>query len=213
VKKRGSRSLLDTLKITKFLEKIAAGTAVPGGGSVAALNAALAASLTEMVANLTIGKKGYEAAEKEMREIAARTSEFRKKLAKDIDNDAAAYNEVLKAFKMAKNTEKEIDRRNKAIQGGFKNAAMVPLGVARDALKIMELIGKVVRKGNKNAAIDGAVGALAARAAVKGALCNVKTNLNFIDDHKFVKEMTLEVQTLERQVEKKEKEILSHVDI
>jgi len=180
---------------------------------VAALNAALAASLTEMVANLTIGKKGYEAAEKDMREIAARTSEFRKKLAKDIDNDAAAYNEVLKAFKMAKNTEKEIDRRNKAIQGGFKNAAMVPLGVARDALKIMELIGKVVRKGNKNAAIDGAVGALAARAAVKGALCNVKTNLNFIDDHKFVKEMTLEVQTLERPVEKKEKEILSHVDI
>ena len=205
--------MLDTLKITKFLEKIAAGTAVPGGGSVAALNAALAASLTEMVANLTIGKKGYEAAEKDMREIAARASEFRKKLAKDIDNDAAAYNEVIKAFKMAKNTEKEIDRRNKAIQGGFKNAAMVPLGVARDALKIMELIGKVVRKGNKNAAIDGAVGALAARAAVKGALCNVKTNLNFIDDHKFVKEMTLEVQTLERQVEKKEKEILSHVDI
>ena len=205
--------MLDTLKITKFLEKIAAGTAVPGGGSVAALNAALAASLTEMVANLTIGKKGYEAAEKEMREIAARTSEFRKKLAKDIDNDAAAYNAVLKAFKMAKNTEKEIDRRNKAIQGGFKNAAMVPLGVARDALKIMELIGKVVRKGNKNAAIDGAVGALAARAAVKGALCNVKTNLNFIDDHKFVKEMTQEVQTLEHQVERKEKEILSHVDI
>jgi len=205
--------LLDTLKITKFLEKIAAGTAVPGGGSVAALNAALAASLTEMVANLTIGKKGYEAAEKDMREIAARASEFRKKLAKDIDNDAAAYNEVIKAFKMAKNTEKEIDRRNKAIQGGFKNAAMVPLGVARDALKIMELIGKVVRKGNKNAAIDGAVGALAARAAVKGALCNVKTNLNFIDDHKFVKEMTQEVQTLEHQVERKEKEILSHVDI
>lgn len=205
--------MLDTLKITKFLEKIAAGTAVPGGGSVAALNAALAASLTEMVANLTIGKKGYEAAEKDMREIAARASEFRKKLAKDIDNDAAAYNEVIKAFKMAKNTEKEIDRRNKAIQGGFKNAAGVPLGVARDALKIMELIGKVVRKGNKNAAIDGAVGALAARAAVKGALCNVKTNLNFIDDHKFVKEMTQEVQTLEHQVERKEKEILSHVDI
>jgi formiminotetrahydrofolate cyclodeaminase len=205
--------LLDSLKITKFLEKIAAGTAVPGGGSVAALNAALAASLTEMVANLTVGKKGYEAAEKDMREIAARASGFRKKLAKDIDNDAAAYNEVLKAFKMAKNTEKDIDRRTKAIQAGFKNAALVPLGVARDALNVMELIGKVVRKGNKNAAIDGAVGALAARAAIMGALYNVKTNLNFIDDHKFVKEMTQEVQTIERQVDRKEKEILSHVDI
>ena len=205
--------MLDTLKITKFLEKIAAGTAVPGGGSVAALNAALAASLTEMVANLTVGKKGYEAAEKDMRQIAARASEFRKKLAKDIDNDAAAYNEVLKAFKMTKNTEKDIDRRTKAIQVGFKNAALVPLGVARDALNIMELIGKVVRKGNKNAAIDGAVGALAARAAVMGALYNVKTNLNFIDDHKFVKEMAQEVETLERQAEKKEKEVLSHVDL
>jgi formiminotetrahydrofolate cyclodeaminase len=205
--------LLDTLKITKFLEKIAAGTAVPGGGSVAALNAALAASLTEMVANLTVGKKGYEAAEKDMRQIAARASGFRKKLAKDIDNDAAAYNEVLKAFKMAKNTEKDKDRRTKAIQAGFKNAALVPLGVARDALDIMELIGKVVRKGNKNAAIDGAVGALAARAAVMGALYNVKTNLNFIDDHKFVKEMAQEVQTIEHLAERKEKEVLSHVDI
>lgn len=205
--------MLDTLKITKFLEKIAAGTAVPGGGSVAALNAALAASLTEMVANLTVGKKGYEAAEKDMRQIAARASGFRKKLAKDIDNDAAAYNEVLKAFKMAKNTEKDKDRRTKAIQAGFKNAALVPLGVARDALDIMELIGKVVRKGNKNAAIDGAVGALAARAAVMGALYNVKTNLNFIDDHKFVKEIAQEAQTIEHLAERKEKEVLSHVDI
>jgi formiminotetrahydrofolate cyclodeaminase len=148
-----------------------------------------------------------------MREIAAWTSELRKKLAKDIDNDAAAYNEVLKAFKMARDTEKNKDRRTKAIQAGFKKAALVPLGVARDAIRIMELISKVVRKGNKNAAIDGAVGALAARAAVRGALYNVKANLNFIDDHKFVKEVTQEVKMLERQVEKKEKEILSHVDI
>jgi len=205
--------LLDALKISKFLEMIAAGTAVPGGGSVAALNAALAASLTEMVANLTVGKKGYEAAEKDMREIAARASAFRKKLAKDIDNDAAAYNEVLKAFKMAKNTEKEKDRRTGAIQAGFKNAALVPLGVARDAFKIMELTSKVVRKGNKNAAIDGAVATLAAKAAVMGALYNVKANLNFIDDHKFVKEMTQEVHAIERQAEKKEKEVLSHIDI
>jgi formiminotetrahydrofolate cyclodeaminase len=205
--------LLNTLRITKFLEMISAGTAVPGGGSVAALNAALAASLTEMVANLTVGKKGYEAAEKDMREIAVSTARFRKKLAKDIDHDAAAYNEVLKAFKMAKKTEKDQERRSKAIQAGFKNAARVPLGVARDALSIMELTSKVVRKGNKNAAIDAAVGALAARAAVMGALYNVKTNLNFIDDHKFVKELSREVQTLERRVERKEKKILSHVDI
>ena len=205
--------MLNTLKLTKFLEKIAAGTAAPGGGSVAALNAALAASLTEMVANLTVGKKGYEASEKDMREISAKARKFREKLVKDIDHDAAAYNGVLKAFKMAKNTEKDKNRRTRAIQAGFKNAALVPLGVARDAIEIMVLTSKVVRKGNKNAAIDGAVGALAARAAVMGALYNVKTNLNFIDDHKFVKEITQETQKIERQAVKKEKEVLSHVDI
>jgi len=205
--------LLEALKITKFLEKVGAGAAVPGGGSVAALNAALAASLTEMVANLTVGKKGYESAEKDMRKIADRSAGLRKKLAKDIDNDAAAYNDVLKAFKMAKNTEKDRDRRARAIQAGFKNAARVPLDVARDALDIMEMTSKVVRKGNKNAAVDGAVGALVARAGVRGALYNVRTNLNFIDDHKFVKEMAQQVELLERLAEKKEKEILSHIDI
>jgi len=205
--------LLEALKITKFLEKVGAGAAVPGGGSVAALNAALAAGLTEMVANLTVGKKGYESVEKDMQKIASKSAELRKKLAKDIDNDAAAYNEVLKAFKMAKNTEKERDRRTRAIQTGFKNAARVPLDVARDALDIMEMTSKVVRKGNKNAAVDGAVGALAARAAVRGALYNVRTNLNFIDDHKFVKEMGQQVELLERLAKRKEKEILSHVDI
>jgi methenyltetrahydrofolate cyclohydrolase len=203
--------LLNTLKITKFLATLAAGTAAPGGGSVAALNAALAASLTEMVANLTIGKKGYAAAEKDMREIAARASGFRKKLAKDIDHDAAAYQKVLKAFKMAKNTKKDRDRRTKAIQAGFKNAALVPLGVARDALDILALTGKVVGKGNKNAATDGVVAALTAKAAIMGALYNVKTNLNFIDNHKFVKEMLREVAKIERQAEKKEKQVLAHV--
>ncbi len=205
--------MLETLKITKFLEKVGAGTAAPGGGSVAALSAALAAGLTEMVANLTVGKKGYEAAEKDMREIALKAATLRKKLAKDIDNDAAAYNEVLKAFKMTQNTEKDKERRTKAIQAGFKKAALVPLGVARDALNIMGLTSKAVRKGNKNAAIDGAVGALAARAAARGALYNVTTNLNFIDDHKFVKEAARQVETLERQAEKMEKEILSHAGL
>ena len=195
------------------MEKTAEGTAVPGGGSIAALNAAISAGLSEMVANLTIGKKGYEAVQKEMKEITAAASKLRKKLVKDIDRDAAAYNEVMKAFKMPQNTEKQQDRRNNAIQAGLKNASLVPLSVARDALSIMDLTARVIRKGNKNAATDGAVAALTARAAILGALYNVKTNLNFIEDHKFLKEMTKEVKSMESRVVQKEKEILSHVDI
>ena len=195
------------------MEKTAEGTAVPGGGSIAALNAAISAGLSEMVANLTIGKKGYEAVQKEMKEITAAASKLRKKLVKDIDKDAAAYNEVMKAFKMPQNTEKQQDRRNNAIQAGLKNASLVPLSVARDALSIMDLTARVIRKGNKNAATDGAVAVLTARTAILGALYNVKTNLNFIEDHKFLKEMTKEVKSMESRVVKKEKEILSHVDI
>jgi formiminotetrahydrofolate cyclodeaminase len=205
--------LLGNLKIIKFLEKTAEGTAVPGGGSISALNAAISASLSEMVANLTIGKKGYEAVENEMKAITATALKLRKKLIKDIDKDATAYNAVMKAFKMPQNTEKQQERRNKAIQAGLKNASLVPLGIARDALNIMELIAKVVRKGNKNAVTDGAVAALTARAAILGALFNVKINLNFIEDHQFLKEMTKEVKSIESRVVKKEKEILSHVDI
>jgi formiminotetrahydrofolate cyclodeaminase len=114
---------------------------------------------------------------------------------------------------MPQNTEKQKDLRNKAIQAGLKNASLVPLGVARDALSIMDLISKVIRKGNKNAVTDGAVAALTARAAILGALYNVKINLNFIDDHKFLKEMTKEANSIESRVLKKEKEILSHVEI
>ena len=205
--------MLGNLKIIKFLEKTAEGTAVPGGGSISALNAAISASLSEMVANLTIGKKGYEAVENEMKAITATALKLRKKLIKDIDKDATAYNAVMKAFKMPQNTEKQQERRNKAIQAGLKNASLVPLGIARDALNIMELIAKVVRKGNKNAVTDGAVAALTARAAILGALFNVKINLNFIEDHQFLKEMTKEVKSIESRVVKKEKEILSHVDI
>ena len=122
-----------------------------------------------------------------MREISAKARKFREKLVKDIDKDAAAYNDVMKAFKMPKNTEKQIDRRNRAIQSGLQNASLVPLSVARDAFSIMDLTAKVIRKGNKNAATDGAVAALTARAAILGALYNVKTNLNFIEDHQFLK--------------------------
>jgi formiminotetrahydrofolate cyclodeaminase len=205
--------LLSNLKITKFLEKTAEGSAVPGGGSIAALNAAISASLAEMVAHLTIGKKGYEAVEKEMNAITATASKLRKKLIKDIDKDATAYNAVMKAFKMPKNTETQQDRRSKAIQAGLKNASVVPLGVARDALSIMDLIAKVIRKGNKNAVTDGAMAALTARAAILGALYNVKINLNFIEDNQFLKEVTREVKSIESRVHRKEKEILSHVDI
>ena len=205
--------MLANLKITEYLEKAAAGTAVPGGGSVAALNAGLAAGLTEMVANLTIGKKGYEAVEEEMKDIARKAAGLRKKLTAAIDRDAEAYSEVMAAFKLPRATDREKELRKLAIQKAFKQAALVPLEVANNAVKVLSLAGRAVNGGNKNAVTDGVVAAMNARTAALAALYNVKINLSSIEDDEFVQKLTREINDLEQQAEKKEKEILASVKI
>jgi formiminotetrahydrofolate cyclodeaminase len=205
--------LLTNQKITDFLEKTASGTPVPGGGSVSALSAALGAGLAEMVANLTIAKKGYEAVASDMQEISETLQNLRQKLVTEVDNDSNAYKEVLAAFKLPKNTEEQKEQRTAAIQEAMKNAARVPLAVAYDALKVMDLAEKAIRKGNRNAASDGAVGTMMARTAARGALFNVKINLASITDKAFVENMMRQVNQLESRVQERETEILSYVKI
>jgi len=203
--------LLVDLKITQYLEKAAAGTAVPGGGSVAALNAALAAGLTAMVARLTIGKKGYETAERDMQAIADQASLLRQKLTAAIDADADAYSRVMAAFKLPRDSAEQKALRSREIQQATKQAARVPLEVARRALAVLELAGRAVKQGNKNAASDGAVAAMNARTAVLAAIFNVRINLASIKDDEFTAELSREINRLEKQTREKETEILSAV--
>ena len=205
--------MLANLKITEYLAKAAAGTAVPGGGSVAALNASLAAGLTEMVAHLTIGKKGYEAVEKEMNDIAGKATELRGKLTAAIDRDAEAYSEVMAAFKLPRATDRDKELRKLAIQKAFKHAALVPMEVAGQAVKVLDLAGRAVAGGNKNAVTDGVVAAMNARTAALAALYNVKINLGSIEDDEFAKKLTREINDLEQQAKSKEQEILSSLKI
>ena len=205
--------MLANMKITEYLEKAAAGTAVPGGGSVAALNASLAAGLTEMVANLTSGKKGYEAVEEEMNDIVRKTSDLRAKLTAAIDRDAEAYSEVMAAFKLPGATDQEKKLRKQEIQKAFKHAALVPLEVANHAVKVLDLAGRAVGSGNKNAVTDGVVAAMNARTAALAALYNVKINLGSIEDDEFAKKLTREINDLEQQAKSKEQEILSSLKI
>jgi formiminotetrahydrofolate cyclodeaminase len=195
---------------------------------VAALNAALAAGLTEMVANLTIGKKGYGAVEDEMKTIAETASQLRNKLTAAIDQDADAYTEVMTAYKLPKTTDEETAVRKQKlpkttdeetavrkqkIQYAIKHAALVPLEVARNGLAVIELAGQAIRMGNKNAASDGAVAAMNARTGALAAIYNVKINLNSISDDSFVDELTQEVKKLETQVVEKENEALIYVSV
>lgn len=201
--------MLKDLTLIEYLEKTASGEATPGGGSIAALCAAAAAGLTEMVANLTVGKKNYRSVEAEMNDIAQKVSEYREKLIRAIDEDPEAYNQVMTAFKLPKGTHAEIKRRNQAIQDGLKHAALVPLGVAEDAFQIMGIAEKAITKGNKNAITDGLVAVMTARTAALAALYNVRINLDSITESEFVEALSQKAGALEEQVRKREEEILT----
>ena len=116
---------LADLSIKEFLAKTASGSPVPGGGSIAALSAAIAAGLSEMVANLTIGKKGYEATKEQMKDIVKAAAEYRNELIKYIDKDSDAYNDVLAAFRLPKGNKEEENIRKQAIQDVLDRKSVV----------------------------------------------------------------------------------------
>ncbi len=204
---------LADLSIKEFLAKTASNSPVPGGGSIAALSAAIAAGLSEMVAHLTIGKKGYEALEEEMQEIAKNAFQYRERLIRYIDKDSDAYNDVMAAFKLPKGTEQERNNREGAIQEALINATLVPLNVAIDAFKVIEMAGKVVRQGNKNAVTDALVAVMMSRTAALSALYNVKINLTSIKDANFVEEIREEIKHMESEIVNRDREFLSDVSI
>jgi len=205
--------MLSELTIKEFLEKIASEFPTPGGGSAAALSAALAASLTEMAANLTIGKKGYDDVEGEMKVVTQDALRLKSDLVAAIDKDSNAYNDVMTAINLPGNSEAEKHHREEKIQSGLKQATLAPMAVAEDAIQVMELAGKTVTKGNKNTITDGAVGVMMAKTAVLSALYNVKINLRTIKDKAFIDEISKQVKELEQNALQREKELLSNIDL
>lgn len=204
--------MLVNLSIKEFLAKTAENTPVPGGGSVAALNAAIAASLAEMVANLTIGKKKYEDKEELMQSLASITCDYQQQFVRDIDADSDAYNQVFKAFKLPKDTEAEKAVRAKEIQDATKCAAQIPMEVARKAYALMDFIVRVADEGNQNAITDACVAMMNARTAVLSALLNVRINLMSIKDEAFVKLLSDEANRMEREAITKEQELIQKVN-
>ena len=171
--------MLADLTVKDFLDKVACSDPVPGGGSIAALNGALASSLSTMVARLTVGKKGYE---------------------------------VFACFKLPKTTDEEKAARSAAIQKATKQAALVPLEVARKALDMMSVIADVARLGNRNAVTDACVAMMSARTAVLGALLNVRINLGSLKDRDFVLQLQTEADAIEQTACQREKDLLDAVN-
>ena len=130
--------MLTDLTVKDFLNKVAGSDPVPGGGSIAALNGALASALAAMVANLTIGKKKYAEVQEDMQAIAQEAERLMGDFTADIDRDSDAYDRVFACFKMPKETDEEKAARSAAIQEATKYAAQVPLEVARRACALMQ---------------------------------------------------------------------------
>lgn len=200
--------MLVDLTIKGFLAETAGSAPVPGGGSISALNGAIATALTEMVANLTIGKKKYADVEGQMRTIATEAALIRERLIRDIDRDSEAYDRVFVAFKLPKDTEEEKAERSRVIQDATKEAAMVPMQVAEEIASVMETIIYVAHKGNRNAVTDACVAMMAARTCVLGALLNVRINLTSIKDEVFVRRMSEKADYLESEAIRIEKKLL-----
>lgn len=199
---------MKNMTIEDFISKTASSEPAPGGGSVAALAGALAGALAEMVARLTIDKKGYEDVQEEMKEMSQKAEKIRIQLIDDIQRDTNSFNKYMQALGMPKETEEQKEIRRNAMQAGLKAAAIVPFEVANTAYEIMELAEIAVEKGNTNAVTDGLVAAMMARTAVLSALLNTKINLGSIKDEQFVREYAHKVRELEIKAIESEGKIL-----
>ncbi len=181
-----------------FTDELSRNSPAPGGGSVAALIGALAAGLSAMVANLTVGKSGYGKVKNEMIKIACDGQLLKDKLLRAVDDDTFAFNEVMACFGMPKGPKKDA-----AILAANKKATLVPLSVVETIPEILELAAAVGERGNQNSLSDAGVAILGARTAAMGAYYNVLINLAGIDDEGFKTETKSKADALVEQINKR----------
>jgi len=193
-----------------FIEELASPTPTPGGGSAAAYAGAMGAGLVAMVSGLTIGKKKYAHVEAEMQAIRVMAEKLRKELTQAVDDDASSFEVLMATFKLPKDTDEQKAARSAAIHKATLNAANVPLHVADDVVKVMELALKCAKDANVNAISDAMSGFAMCRAALTAAGCNVRINIKSLGEiSSSGGRMLKELVELEKKADKLEKEIQS----
>lgn len=187
--------------VRDFVDDTSVDSPVPGGGSVAAFMGSLAAALTSMVANLTAGKKGYEEVDEDMKTAAEEAQALKARLVNAIDTDAQAFDGVMAAARMPRETMEEMRLRDEALQRATLNAIETPLSVMRDCAALLDPLERVARGGNVNSISDAGVAAQAAKAAAHGAMLNVLINLPGLTDASQAKAIAREAEQLSKDVE------------
>ena len=188
---------LASMTVERFVDEVSSNSPAPGGGSVAALAGCLGAALAAMVANLTVGKKGYEAAWASSSSLAERAQALKAALLRAVDDDTKAFDDVLAAMRLPKSTEDEKRARSDAIALAYEKATSVPLVTARLCLQAIELSQEAAVTGNRKSASDAGVGALLAKAGLEAAVLNVRINLPSVRDGAFKAATVAEIAELQ----------------
>jgi glutamate formiminotransferase/formiminotetrahydrofolate cyclodeaminase len=202
---------LASMKVFEFADDVSTESPAPGGGSVAALVGALGAALAAMVANLTVGKKGFEKTWSDMSDLAAKAQELKDFFLRAIDEDTRAFTAVIEASRLPKGTKEETAAREAAVQDAMKNAALVPLRTLERTEEVVALASEAAEKGNPASISDAAVAALAAEGAAEGAWFNVIINIGQIGDKAFVKETRARSDALLDRVRAESKKVRERV--
>ncbi|MFY8020592.1 MAG: cyclodeaminase/cyclohydrolase family protein, partial [Bacteroidia bacterium] len=189
-------SRLINMNLTEFADETASESPAPGGGSISAYCGSLGASLGTMVANLSAGKRGWEEQLNYFSEWAEKGQILKDHLLRSVDEDTAAFNEIMKAFSLPKNTDEEKKARTQAIEEATKFACEVPYKVMKTSFDTLELLEAMVDKGNQNSITDAGVGVLCVKTAVRGAYFNVLVNAKGLKDREWADNMVNNAKTL-----------------
>jgi len=195
--------------ISEFIQKTCSNSPTPGGGSVAALLASLAASLAAMSANLTIDKKGYEEYQNQMIYLAKLFENKADIYLKYMNEDIQAFNDVMASYKLKKDTLEEKEYRSKVIQEKLYKALQVPYELAKDIYSILDDIRWCYFNSNKNIQSDALMAMIIARAAILSCVCNVGMNLKSIKDEYIKEDILAKCLEMKNKAFEYEKELIN----
>lgn len=210
---------MDSMKkmtLEEFTNELASNSPAPGGGSVAALSSSIGASLASMVFSLTVGKKLYNEYDDEKKKLIddglVSAGKLKEVFLNLMDEDTTAFNGLMAAFKLPKDTDEEKQIRSQKIQEGYKEATEIPLKTARESAKIFDLLEIAANIGNPNAVSDAGVGTMIALTGLEGAVMNVRINLSSIKDMEFVERVSKECDELVGAARAKKEKIIGIVN-
>ena len=208
IDEKDNQKLID-MNLEQFAFETSSESPAPGGGSISAYSGAMGAALATMVANLSANKRGWDDRWEEFSSWAEKGISYQKELLELVDEDTKAFNQIMDAFKLPKENESDIKKRNDAIQNATKNAILTPYRVMQVALDSMSVIKKMAEIGNPNSITDACVAALCARTAVRGAFLNVQINCLDYNDKSFVEDINKKGKNILEKALKLENKIIS----